>query len=452
MVRFGQLRVSGAAVGAAPIRASRRLTLAAIFAASFLTSIAAASAADLGPVKGEFTFAWFGGQLRVEKTDKILKLFEAKYPGVSVTEQNSDWDAYWNKLTIQGSAGNVPCTVMMQNRWLATFADPRILRPLDDLVASGAIGVHGIPKSTMDSSRGADGKLYQIPSSVFFNGVMFNRTWLEKAGIKEPPPSWNWDDMANLLKQIKPHLPSGAVAAHDMAMEPDMFVSWVQSQGDKVFDNNKVAFTKKTLVGWFTYWEDLRKAGLTDTPDVMVEENGNLIEQSDIANGRTFMTARPPNRLDTHQRVIDTVRPGEQLAILPAPVGPAGGGWDVGSNGIAIGANCAADLLPAAVAWTNFFTQDPEAAAIYESDLGPVSVDTLQQNQIDDPRTSRGQREQVLMFRRIASQAKPILWPSRSNGLLAQALSRNYQAIAFGQVTIDQGADQVFADLASIGQ
>lgn len=430
-------------------RAALRL---AIGVSAAIVGVGIACAQGLGPIKGEITFAWFGGQSRVEKTDKILKLYEAQYPGVSVVEQNSDWDAYWNKLTIQASAGNIPCTVMMQNRWLATFADPKILRPLDDLVASGAIDVRGIAKSTMDSSRGPDGKLYQVPSSVFFNGVMYNRTWLQKAGLKEPEPNWNWDEMAQLLKDIKPHIPAGAAAAHNMAMEPDMFVSWVQSQGDKVFDKGKVAFSKKTMMGWFNYWENLRKAGLTDTPDVMVEENGNLIEQSDIANGRAFMTARPPNRLDSHQKVIDAVRPGEQLAVLPAPTGPAGGGWDVGSNGIAIGAGCPANLLPAAVAWANFFTQDPRAAQIYESDLGPVAIDTLQQNQIDNPKTSRGQREQILMFRQVAPQAKPILWPPNSNGLLAQALSRNYQAVAFGQVTVDQAADQVFADLATIGK
>src|SRR5258708_15516076 len=78
-----------------------------------MMAVDAAVAQDLGPVKGEITFAWFGGQLRVDKTDRILKLYQAKYPEVSVVEQNSDWDSYWNKLTIQASAGNVPCTLMM---------------------------------------------------------------------------------------------------------------------------------------------------------------------------------------------------------------------------------------------------------------------------------------------------------------------------------------------------
>ncbi|MBZ9938600.1 extracellular solute-binding protein [Mesorhizobium sp. BR1-1-16] len=428
--------------------AARRIAVAA---ALLITTALPALADSLGPVEGEITFSWFGGQSRADKTHRIIELFKADNPGVSVVEQNSDWDPYWQKLTLQASANNIPCTVMMQNRWLATFADPNILLPLDDYVASGAIDVKGIPESAMNSSRGADGHLYQIPSSVFFNGVIFNRTWLEKAGLKVPPSNWTWDDMTNLLEQMKGKVPEGAVAAHNMAMENDMFVSWVQSHGDKVFDNGKVAFSKATLAQWFEYWEKLRKDGVTDTPDVMVEENGSLIETSDIANGRTFMTARPPNRLDSHQKVIDAVRPGEQLAVLPAPAGPAGGGWDVGSNGIAIGAHCPANLIPASIAWLNFFTQDSRAAKIYESDLGPVTVDRLQEEQISSPDTSRGQKDQILMFRQIAPQAKPILWPANSSGLLAQALSRNYQAVAFGQVSVDEAVDQVFADLSSIG-
>lgn len=81
-----------------------------------------------------------------------------------------------------------------------------------------------------------------------------------------------------------------------------------------------------------------------------------------------------------------------------------------------------------------------------------MTVNSLQQNQVDDPKTSRGQREQILLFRQVAPQAKPILWPAKSSGLLAQALSRNYQAVAFGQVSVDKAADQVFADLSGIGK
>jgi hypothetical protein len=52
----------------------------------------------------------------------------------------------------------------------------------------------------------------------------------------------------------------------------------------------------------------------------------------------------------------------------------------------------------------------------------------------------------------LAPQAKPILWPPNSNALISQSLSRNYQAVAFGQMSVDKAAAQVVADLATIGR
>lgn len=409
-------------------------------------------AAELGPVQGEFTYAWWGSQSRAEKNDRILKLYEAKHPGVSVVRQNSDWGPYWDKLTIQSAARNMPCTMMMQNRWLPTFDDPNILLPLDEYIASGDVDISGIQEATMNSAKGADGKTYFVPSSVFFNGVMYNKTWLDNAGLEAPGLDWTWTDLEQLLRDIAPTLPEGVPAVHNLAQDNDVFVTWIQSHGEEVFSDNGAAFSKENIQAWFDYWENMRADGITDSPEVMVEETGSLIENSNIANGRVFMTGRPPNRLDSHQVVIDTVRPGEQLAVISGPQGPDGAGWDVGSNGIAIGANCPAESIPAAIAWVNFFTQDPEGALIYASEIGPVTVDTLQQDQIDNPDASPSQRQMILMFREVAPGSKPIFWPAKSNGLLAASLARNYQAVAFGQISTEVAAEQVISDLKSIGE
>ena len=92
------------------------------------------AAKALGEIKGEIRFSWWGGQVRSDKTDKILQLFEQENPGVKVGRENADFIPHWEKLTIQAAGNNQPCTIQMQTRWLATFAKPNILRPLDDLV------------------------------------------------------------------------------------------------------------------------------------------------------------------------------------------------------------------------------------------------------------------------------------------------------------------------------
>ncbi len=419
-----------------------RAWLAAVSAIG-LVLCAAAAEAPAQDLEGEIRFSWWGGQLRNEKTDQILQLFEAENPGVTVVRENSDWLPHWDKLTVQSAAGNQPCAIQMQTRWLATYAKPDILRPLDDLLEAGELDVRGIAEPVLNSSRGDDGQLYMIPSGVFYFATMFNRTMMEEAGVEEPARDWTWSDFAQFIRDVAPNLPDGVNPTHNMGREPDSFVTWVQSHGHPMFENGQVAFPEEVTTSWFEFWEGLRQEGLTDSPEEAIADNGSLIEESNIANGRTFITNRPPNRLDSHQRVMDAVRPGETLSILPYPRGDDGtSGMDLGANGIAIGANCPDELLPVAVAWVNFFTQDPQAAAIYESDNGVVAIDRFQTEQANGPNTSRGQREQILIFQEVAPDAKPVNWPAGGYQAITEALNQAYDAVAFETLSPSEGAAQ----------
>lgn len=409
------------------------------------------AAAALGPIEGEIRFSWWGGQLRNQKTDEILQLFEADNPGVSVVREQSDWNPHWDRLTIQASAGNQPCTIQMQTRWLATYAQPSILRPLDDLLEAGALNVEGIPDSVLNSSRGDDGNLYMIPSGVFYFALLYNRTMAEESGVPIPEDGHTWSEFADWLAAVGPTLPEDVNVSHNMGREIDAFVTWVQSHGEKVYENGEVAFSNEVAVEWFNYWEDLRQAGLTDSAETMVSDEGSLIEESNIANARTFLTNRPPNRLDSHQKVLDAIAPGQELGILPYPRGEDGtGGMDLGANGIAIGATCPDELLPAAVAWVNFFTQDPRAAEIYESDNGVVAIERFQQAQAEAEGTSRGQREQIVMFQKLAPSAKPVSYPTGGYGALQEALQRAYDSVAFEIMSPEDAAEQLRSDVEDL--
>lgn len=429
------------------LRAMSPLLLAAVVA----TGLSLTPQTAIGQEPTEIRFSWWGGQLRNEKTDKILQLFEEENPGVSVVRENSDWMPHWDKLTIQSAAGNQPCTIQMQTRWLATYAKPDILRPLDDLLDSGQLDVRGIAQPVIDSSRGDDGKLYMIPSGVFYFALIYNKTMLEEAGMEAPPADWTWSDFEQFVRDVAPKLPEGVNPVHNMGRENDAFVTWVQSQGYPVFKGTEIAFPEKVTADWFRFWANLQKEGLTDSPEEAIADNGSLIEESNIANGRTFITNRPPNRLDSHQKVTDAVRPGEILSILPYPRADDGTtGMDLGANGIAIGASCPDEKLETAVNWINFFTQDERAAAIYESDNGVVAIDRFQEEQANGPNTSRGQREQILVFQQVAPEAKPVSYPSGGFGALTDALQRAYDAVAFEALTADDAAAQFATDMKEL--
>ena len=122
---------------------------------------------------------------------------------------------------------------------------------------------------------------------------------------------------------------------------------------------------------------------------------------------------------------------------MPYPTAEDGTtGMDLGANGIAIGSTCPPELLPASVAWVNFFTQDPRAAQIYQSDNGVVAVDALAEAQRNDPehRAGPGPLHRPLSARSSAAPSA-VQWPAGGYQAVEQNLSRAYDAVAFEQLT-----------------
>ena len=431
-------------------KAARPLITASLLALTLAAVPVGVSAQD-SDLAGEIRFSWWGGQVRNDKTDQIIQLFEGKNPGVRVVRETADFAPYWERLTIQSTGNNQPCAITMQSRWMATYARPDILMPLDDLVANGTLDVTGIPETVLNAARGADGNLYMIPHAVFYFALMYNEQMLENAasaGVEPLVWPYTWDEYAAHLRAIQPTLPEGAVATHNMGREPDAFVPWVQSHGEQVFDGSTVAFSREIAIEWFNYWEALRNEGVTESPEGMISENSALVEESNLANGRGYATNRPPNQLGSVQTVTDTVNPGSTINTRPYPVGPDGTvGMDLGSNGIAIGASCAAENVPATTAFINYWTQDPEAAGIYQSDNGVVAIPDLANAQASAPGTQPTQVRLIELYNEVVDTAKPVFWPAGGYQAMTDVLNRSYDAVAFGQLSVEQGADQLISEL-----
>jgi multiple sugar transport system substrate-binding protein len=411
-----------------------------------------AFAADPLP-KGSIRFTWWGATTRNQKTEQIIKLFEAANPGTTISAEPGDFNTYWDKLTVQSASGNQPCSITMQSRYLAQYADPAILKPLDDMVKSGELETAGVDPAVLDSARGPDGKLYFIPSGVFYFTLLMNKTDIEKAGMQLPPSTWTWDDYATYVKQLQSKLPAGVHASGNLGNEFDGFTNWVQGHGETLFKpDGSIGVSTKTIADYFNYWEALRKAGITEPIDQTAEIQNTLIDQTLLAKGTTAIDGRPANQLDAHQKVLSAAHPGQQLVLHTYPLGPSGQGNDIGSNGFAIGANCSDDNTKIAAAWSNFFLENPDAASIYASDNGVVSVDKFREAQGSGPKATEGQRQLVKVFTEVAPTAKAAFFPSGGYQAMNQALQHSYQSVAFGKASADAAANAMLEEVKRVMQ
>ena len=135
--------------------------------------------------------------------------------------------------------------------------------------------------------------------------------------------------------------------------------------------------------------------------------------------------------------------------MLRMPIGPGGAADDMGTNGISIGSNCSEDQVQAAAAWINFFLQNDEAAKIYLSDNGVVTVERQQNAQAEDPNTTPGQVEHVRLLQKIDDDSTPTYYPNGYRPLI-DSLQRMAQAVAFEEFTLEEAADAFFEEADDI--
>jgi multiple sugar transport system substrate-binding protein len=403
----------------------------------------AAAAATPAPasLSGEMTYAWWGTTaFRNQVTQDVINLFQQKYPNVKIDPSISDFNNHFQKLTVSAAAGDMPCLPQMQSTGLQAYADPKILRPLDDLVENKTIETANVPKGVVDTGRGFDGKLYMIPTGVFSRVDFYNDALLQQTGIAAPQETWTWDDYKTYMTQLQAKLPQGVNALENNGGDMNPLVTWVLSHGQPVFKQKALGFDKQVLADWFQYWEDLRNAGVATSATEVAERAANApLELHPLANGTVVFGSYAPNQIAGVQGgLTKSGKPGT-IQLIKEP----GSGDAIGTNGLTIGANC--DNVPAAAAFINFFLNDPQAGAAYKSDNGAVSSTPLLQAQIDDPNSDPQLIKQLKFQQHLTTGGfvKDITYAAGYSAL-PPLLTTTYENVAFGRMTVSAAVDDFF--------
>lgn len=394
------------------------------------------------PVAGSIQLSYWGSSTRVDKTDRINRLFEGKYPKASTQTQVGDFSTYFDKLNVQAASSSMPCVTGLQTRQLNDYTHDGLLQPLDPLVKSGAIDVGSIPKNVLDSGRGSDGRLYMIPYGSAWNALMINQAMARKAGVKPLPMRYSWNGFVSWLKAAKSKLPAGVAPTTSQGGNEPVFSAYVIGNGEKMFNaDGRIAFSKRTLTDYWTLWERLRKAGLTNSAEDAADEPAQP-EQFYVTTGKVLSEPTAGNALVA----ASAAAPGEDLTTVPFPTGSAGLGNAFFVSGWSIPAKC--DNKATAAAYIDFFTNNDKAAAIYDSDNGAVANREQLQQQLDKP-TSPPLKQELHVYDYILSKKVPQpLMPSGYNTTFEQAFTRGYENIEFGRKSISEAVDDFFAEAA----
>ncbi|WP_219414653.1 ABC transporter substrate-binding protein [Pseudonocardia nigra] len=398
-----------------------------------------------GEVTGNVRVAWWGSGPRNELTNAVIDQFTAAHPGTTVEGESADFGAYFERLNVQASSGNLPCVTQLQGRQLNDYTTKNVLLDLQPMIDSGAIDVSEIPDEVLDTGRGLDGTLYMIPYGAAYDAMVVNRTLAEAAGVGLPAEGYDWAAFGDWLAAAEPGLPEGIPPVNLGGALPNNFISYVAGRGETLFEDRQLGFSQDLLVEYWDMWEQWRQAGLTTTAEANAEEPEQT-EQRYVAQGKVLADNLPGNALTPAQKTLDGLAPGQQLASLPLPSGPAGSGNVLFTSGFSIPTSCA--NVPTAAAFIDFWINDDEAAATFLSNNGAVTNSRQLQQQLDNPELPPLKRAELDLYQKIvAGTPVAVVYPPGYQASFEGAFTRAYESVIFGGTSTQDAAAAFFTEV-----
>jgi len=264
-------------------------------------------------------FAWYGAQTRTDRTLKVIKLFEEKYPNVKIIPEFKSWGEYWKILAIQGAGNNLPDLMQQSQQYLSLYGEKDLLLNLDPYVKDNRLDytyAGSESEATISSGRRNNKLIGACVATDTDAAYIYDPELFKKAGVEEPTPDWTWEDYTEKAKKIHAALGIYADDTYTMGAEGLTLEFYLNQHGKHLYDESgkKLGYEDDSLfVDFYTRLADLVKEGVNSPPEVSSEVFG-VNENQLIVNKKSAMLG-----FSSCQVVLLTAAAGRPLSLMISP-------------------------------------------------------------------------------------------------------------------------------------
>jgi multiple sugar transport system substrate-binding protein len=382
--------------------------------------------------------AWWGNPTRNKNTQAMIDAYMKANPDVKISGQPGEFNSYWDKLATQTAGGQAPDIIQMDMNYIAEYGTRGALLDLSSIDTSKFV------EGTVDSGKIND-KLVGINAGINTAVILANPKVFEKAKIDLPnDKTWTWDQMIEVGAEAasKAGVPFGVSA---LLNSDTLFGVFVRQHGKELFTPDGLGFEAAEAQAWYDLLVKGVKAKAFGTPEQMTEELAKPLDQSAIVVGTAAMQYQNSNQLlavsNAAGQKIEMLRP-------PSLAGKATErkGWYKAS--MLWSASAKTKNPEAAIAWINWYANNPEAAGIDLAERGiPANAEVLAAVK------SKFSPEQQVVAKFISDIKTEVgntpIAPPPGGGTIAELLSRHGTDVIYGRTSSAEGAQKFVDELKS---
>jgi arabinogalactan oligomer/maltooligosaccharide transport system substrate-binding protein len=292
--------------------------------------------------------------------DKLVKKFEAKYPGVKINHQYVPFGEAQNKFKTAAEAGKgAPDILRAEVAWVPEFASLGYLYALD---GTAALDDKSDYFETPLSSNVFDGKTYGVPQVTDSLALLYNKKLFEKAGIDSPPTTWaEVDADAKLLKS------KAGVDGIFINPQGYFLLPFIYGEGGDLVDTSakKIVVNSDANVKGVAEAQKLIKDGASPKPPA---SDAYAAMMTAFTENKVGMIINGPWEVN-NIRNADGFGGIDNLGIAPVPAGSKTAGAPVGGHNYVVWSGMDDSKADAAVAFIDFMNS-ADSQAFLADQLG----------------------------------------------------------------------------------
>lgn len=394
------------------------------------------SSSSSGSGSSDLVMAWWGNQVRNEKTQEALDKYK-ELNGVSVEGQFYQWNDYWSKMATAAAGNSMPDLIQMDYSYIEQYADNGQLLDLTPYIESGALDVSNIPENVLNMGVVGDGN-YGIAAGVSGNCLFYNKTVTDELGITMTD-NMSFDEFVAIAKEITEKTGYRA----NILSQNNYFTEWSRAEGIPIVEAKMPVDSADGYTPFFQIMEDSIKDGWQLTPDYI---DTTAVETDPLVYGSSPETMAwctingTSNQLTAFQAAAPE---GTDIAITTIPTSDT-----VTSNYLkpALYFSISADTEDpdAAVALLDYLINSEDANAILLGERG-VPASTAISDYIYDLVSETEQESFAYVTDVITPNSSPINPPDPTGmSELTDTLKKVAEKVGYGEVSAQEAAEEFY--------